>query len=977
MSVIRLFIYSPKEFISHSQMIKRNLLSLFFVLVISSLVQAQNQPTFTIRGIAFEGSQELFQQRMQQARANRGNAVQDSTNRPVPMSGANIVLFSAADTTTQFRGVNSGSDGRFELTRIPNGQYILKASFVGYQTFRAEITVDGTDVQRVMVFMQEDPLTLEEVRIAGLRPEVEVRGDTTVYNADGVKVNPDATAEDLVRRLPGITVEDGQVQAQGQQVARVLLDGQEFFGDDALLTLRNLPAEVVGQVEMFDQQSEQARFTGFRDGDESRVLNIRTRRGMNVGNFGRGSLSAGTDSKYMASGNFNYFNGPRRISFVGMTNNINQQNFSGEDLSGIQQASGGGGRGGMGGGRWGGGGATRNFLVGSQSGTNTIHSFGLNFIDRTDKTNINSSYFFNATNNNNVQATEREYLTEIQADQTYNEDSNSNSENFNHRFNARVEHSFTDRTSFIFTPRVNARANDRASNDLSRTFEGGNSLINSTVGSNVSESFSYNIDSNFLLRHRFEKRGRTISANIGTDINNNIQDDLIYNISMFYADEIIERITDQNTDIKTDEYDLELDIQYTEPLGERSQLQLEYNPSYTFDKSVRDALIYDQATQSYSILDPELTSRFDNITTSHRLGGSYRYNNQKLNANLNLFYEYTKLNGEQTFPYTAKTERTYHFLVPRFNVRYTFANGKNINLNYRLGNDIPSASQLQDVVDNTNPTQLRGGNPDLMPELTHNLSTRIQLANTEKAQFSFIFVSMDYTKDYVGNSTFVALQDTEIRPGIFMGRGSRFTSPENLGDAWSVRSFFNHTRPFTLIQSNVSFNGGVSYNLQPTSDNDIITDARTIGLNAGSSVNSNISPNVDFSLNYRASYSIVENASNLGINSNYYTGRAFGRVNLLPKGKFLISSDVNFTHYSGLGEEFNNNIFYWNASLGYKFLENNAAEIRLTVVDILGQNNNINRVIRDGYVEDVRNNVMTRFALIQFSYNFRNFPGRS
>jgi hypothetical protein len=956
---------------------KSTLLSLFFVLIISSITQAQSQPTYTIRGVAFEGSSEAFQQRMQQARGNRDNATQDSTARPTPMSGANIVLFAASDTTTQFRGINSGTDGRFELTRVPNGTYILKASFVGYQSFRTEVTVNGADVQRVMVFMQEDPLTLDEVRIAGLRPEVEVRGDTTVYNADGIKVNPDATAEDLVRRLPGITVEDGQVQAQGQQVARVLLDGQEFFGDDALLTLRNLPAEVVGQVEMFDQQSEQARFTGFRDGDESRVLNIRTRRGMNVGNFGRGSLSGGTDNKYMASGNFNYFNGPRRISFVGMTNNINQQNFSGEDLSGIQQASGGGGRGGMGGGRWGGGGATRNFMVGQQSGTNTIHSFGLNFIDRTDKTNINSSYFFNATNNNNIQSTEREYLTEIQADQTYNENTSSNSENFNHRFNGRIEHTFNERTSFIFTPRIDARATDRASNDQSRTLEGFNELVNSSVGSNLSESFSYNVDSNFLLRHRFEKRGRTISANFGTDISTNKQDELINNISMFYADEIIERVTDQNTDIKTDEYDLELDLQFTEPLGERSQLQLEYNPSYTFDKSVRDALVFDPETQSYSILDQELTSRFDNITTSHRLGGSYRYNNQKLNANFNLFYEYTKLDGEQTYPYTARTERTYNYLIPRFNVRYSFADGKNINFNYRLNNDIPSASQLQDVVDNSNPTQLRGGNPDLMPELTHDVFARIQLANTEKARFSFIFVSFDYTQDYIGNATFVALQDTEIRPGVFLGRGSRFTSPENLGDALSVRSFFNHTRPFTLIKSNVSFNGGVSYNLQPTSDNDVITDARTIGLNGGTSINSNISPNVDFSLNYRASYSIVENASNLGINSNYYTGRAFGRINLLPKGKFLISTDVNFTHYNGLGEEFNKNIFYWNAALGYKFLKNNAAEIRLTIVDILAQNNNVNRVIRDGYVEDVRNNVMTRFAMIQFSYNFRNFPGRS
>jgi outer membrane receptor protein involved in Fe transport len=959
---------------------KTSLLSFLLVLIFSGISIAQSQQSYTVSGVAFEGSREAFLQRMQQGRMNQA-AARDSSARPLLMAGANIVLFAASDTTTQFRGVNSGADGRFELTRIPNGEYILRATFVGYQTFRTTVTVNGADVQRVMVFMQEDPLTLDELRISGLRPEVEVRGDTTVYNADGIRVNPDATAEDLVRRLPGITVEDGQVQAQGQQVRRVLLDGQEFFGDDALLTLRNLPAEIVGQIEMFDQQSDQARFTGFRDGDDSRVLNIRTRPGMNIGNFGRGNLAAGTDSKYMGSGNFNYFNGPRRFSLVGMTNNINQQNFSGEDLSGIQQASGGGGRGGMmmggAGGMWGGGGATRNFMVGQQSGTNTIHSFGLNYIDRTDKTNISSSYFFNATNNSNIQNTEREYLTEIQSDQRYNENSNANSENFNHRFNARIEHTINNRTSFIFTPRIDARATDRSSFDQSRTIDGFNELINTSTGSNISDALSYSINSNFLLRRRFEKRGRTLSANFGTNINTNKEDRLINNISRFYADEIISRLTDQNTDIKTDGYDLEVDIQYTEPLGERSQLQLEYNPSYTFDKSMRDALIFNQTTGDYSILDPELTSRFENVTIAHRFGGAYRYNNPKINGNLNLFYEHTRLNGEQTYPYTASTARTYNYLVPRLNMRYTIGQGRNVNLSYRGGTRMPSASQLQDVVDNSNPTQLRGGNPDLMPSYTHNASVRIQLANTQKAQFSFIVVSADLTRDYIGNATFIALQGTEIRPGVFLGRGSRFTSPQNLGDSWSLRSFLNHTRPLTFIRSNVSINGGVSYTLQPTSDNDVITDARTVGLNAGTSVNSNISPNVDFSLNYRANYSIVENANNIGINSNFYTGRAFARLNLLPKGKFLFSTDLNFTHYSGLGEEFNNNILYWNASVGYKFLENNAAEIRLTVVDIMGQNNNVNRVIRDGYVEDVRNNVLTRFAMIHFSYNFRNFPGRS
>ena len=482
------------------------LLSVLILVVLSGTTNAQNQPNYTIRGIVMEQpSQEMMQQMRGGMQGNR-SAQRDSSRRPVVLNGANLVLYAQVDTLTQYRGANAGADGRFEIARVPDGEYIMKVSYVGYVPRRLTVSINGADINRLMVFMQEDPLILDEVRISGLRPEVEVRGDTTVYNADGVKVNPDATAEDLVKRLPGITVEDGQVQAQGEQVRRVLLDGQEFFGDDALLTLRNLPADIVGEVELYDQMSDQSRFTGFRDGDESRVLNIRTRPGMNVGRFGRANASAGTEDRYMGSGNYNYFSGPRRISLLGMSNNINQQNFSGEDLAGINEASSqGGGRGGMSGGgmSWRGGGASRNFMTGSQSGTNTINSFGLNYIDKLKKTSINSSYFFNATNNNNVQSTEREYLTEINADQTYNENTASTAENFNHRFNARIEHSFNNRTSFILTPRANMSLTDRNSTDRNQTLIGGNELINQSLGFSTSDNFNYRIDNNFLLRHRF------------------------------------------------------------------------------------------------------------------------------------------------------------------------------------------------------------------------------------------------------------------------------------------------------------------------------------------------------------------------------------------------------------------------------------------------------------------------------------------
>lgn len=948
--------------------------TLVAMLLITPQLHAQG---VAVRGIVMEqpqGSPEEIRQRM----------MADPTQRPALLPGANVILYAVSDTTTPVRATTTGPDGRFELTRVMPGTYLMKTTFIGYVPDSRRIEVGREDLNRTIVFLRVDPLRLQELTVAGLRPEVEVKGDTVVYNAEGIKVNPDATAEDLVRRLPGITVENGQIQAQGEQVRRVLVDGQEFFGDDAALTLRNLPADIVGSVEMFDQQSDQARFTGFNDGNAMRALNIRTRPGMNVGRFGRGLASGGTEGRYLGSGNANYFNGPRRISVLGLTNNLNQQNFSSEELSGVNQAAGGGGGGGGmqvirfgggggggGGGRmWGGGGAGQNFMTGSQNGINTVHSFGLNYIDRlnNDKTTINASYFLNLTDNANTQSLERRFLNELNADQVYSESTVSASDAWNHRINGRIEHTINPVYSMILTPRIRYSGSDRSASENTRTVRTTtDEVLNRTLGFSSNTSTSYDLSNSLLLRRRFETRGRTLSLNLRTDANATDGDQYQNLNTEFFTPTPRSFLTNQNTDIRTTGSRISAELQYTEPIGERSQLQLGLEPSWNRDVSERDAYTPD-------VLNPDLTNRYENLTSTYRAQAGYRFNNDKWNWNATLSYQLVTLDGSQTFPYTAKTDKTYHQVLPGANVQYRIRQGESLNGNYRVFTRNPSAGQLQDVVDNSNPLQLRGGNPDLDPQFTHNVTMRYQRADMQRATFHFGVVTVSYTTDHIGNRTFTATGDTLIRPGISMGAGSRLTTPDNLGSSWAVRSFANTTRPIKAIKSNLSLNGGLTYTMQPTLDNSVRTEAKTIGLTGGSSLNSNISPQVDFSLSYFGTYSIVDNgAAALGIDNNYYTGRAFGRVNLLPKGRFLFSSDLNVTHHSGLGEDFNRNTVYWNASAGYKFLTNNAAELRVTVYDILGQNNSVNRQVNDGYIEDVRSQVLTRFAMVSFSYNFRNF----
>lgn len=912
-----------------------------------------------------------------------GKVIDSSTNEPLP--GANISLLSASDSTF-FRGTTTAEDGTFSFPRIRPARFIVNVSFVGYHRDSRIINLSEGNISGLVIGLVPDNVQLDELQLTAIAERMEVRGDTIAFNADAFKVNPDATAEDLVRRMPGITVEEGRVQSQGEDVRRVLVDGTEFFGDDATAALRNLPAEIIQQVEVFDRMSDQSRFTGFNDGNTELTLNIRTRPGMNHGRFGRASVSGGTEQRYMGGGNINFFDGPQRLSVIGLTNNMNQQNFAMEDLAGVAQpparggfGGGGGGRGMMGGGgwgQWGGGGAAREFLSAQQSGVSSVHSFGLNYTDRwNDSWNVNGSYFFNATDNSNNQSLERRFLTGLEADNLYDEASFAASDNFNHRFNARMEYTLDERNSFIFTPRGSFQLNDQRQFISGQTVASDLSPVNQIQNNFVSDNFSYNLSGSILYRRSFEKRGRTVSLNLSSNVSERDGNQLQNGETIFFDDLLRNDLFNQNTEIRSIGRTFSADLQVTEPITQRSQLLFGYTPQISTDISRRDLYQFNEVTQSHDILDNNLTSRFESDVITHRLSSGYRIGNQRFNANANLAYQYTTISGEQTIPVVAQTDKSYHNILPRAMVMYNFSRSSNMRIFYNTNTRSPSAIQLQNVVDNSNPLQLTGGNPDLDQQYTHSLNLRFRRANSEKGTAFLSFVGFNYTTNHIGNTTFVAQADTVIAQGITMGRGARLITPANTGNSWNVRSFFNYSLPFTLIRSNLNLFTGATYSQVPVEVNQQTAENKNLGLNAGFSISSNISPNVDFSLSYRSTYNIVDNSLNPELDNNYYTGRGRFAFTLTPKGRFVISSELNVTHYEGLSDDFNLDTWFWNASLGYKFLKNNAGEVRFTVVDILAQNNSINRIIEDNYIEDVRSNVLSRYAMLTFTYNFRTFTG--
>ncbi|WP_040398388.1 carboxypeptidase-like regulatory domain-containing protein, partial [Cesiribacter andamanensis] len=279
-----------------------------------------------------------------QERSLTGRIADAGSQQTLP--GANLLLTRLPDSVTV--ATISDGQGRFRFSGLEAGRYRLRISFVGYTPLEQRVRLQEQDLDLGLLLLQEDAQQLKSVEIVRQQALAIQQGDTTQYAASSFKTNPDANAEDLIKKLPGVVVQGGQVQAQGEQVRRVLVDGREFFGDDAAATLRNLPAEIIDKIQVFDQQSEQSQQSGFDDGQTTKTINIVTKPEMRNGQFGRVYTGLGTDGRYSLGGNLNLFNDKRRISILAQSNNINQQNFSGEDLAGVAGSGGRGGRGGRG-----------------------------------------------------------------------------------------------------------------------------------------------------------------------------------------------------------------------------------------------------------------------------------------------------------------------------------------------------------------------------------------------------------------------------------------------------------------------------------------------------------------------------------------------------------------------------------------------------------------------------------------------------
>lgn len=860
--------------------------------------------------------------------------------------GATVILLNPSDSSL-FKGTITDIEGNFKLEQINPGNYILQVQFIGFENYFRNLNLQK-DLNLGRISLQEETTTLNEVIVVGKEPVGIQKGDTTQFNASSFKTLADASSQDLVEKMPGITLLDGKIQAQGEDVQQILVDGKPFFGTDVNAALQNLPAGVVASIQIFDKKSDKAELSGFDDGESIKTINIVTRPDRKKGQFGKATIGYGTDDRYQAGTSINLFNEDRRITITGLSNNINAVSYSADPNS---QGD-----------------------VRTQNGIINTNSVGLNFSDEWgEKIEISGSYQYSHRENEAEATKFREYVLPSDSGQVYTENSFNNRINEDHRFNMRFEYNPDERNRILIRPNVTLK-HDRVNSFFTGLTENDFGRINETENTSTAENSDYDFDNRIYYSHKFNKKGRSLTLHVETGYHTNEENGTRVANNVFYNAEDSLEILNQTSIRNRTGLSWETQASYTEPIGKHGMVEIEYEVGNKIDDS--DKLMYnilEEADNTYSRLDTALSNTFESQYLTHQAEIGYQLSLENFKIQVETEYQLAKLENDQVFPQAFYMERSFNSVLPSVRADYKFTDSKNIEFDYHTWTQEPSIGQLQDVIDNSNPLQLYTGNPNLDQSYNHWIRARYRARNPETEQTLYASIESSFASNYVGNSTFIAQEPTELQDGIILEEGSQLSQPVNLDGYYNFRSYFSYGRPLSFIKSNLGINAGIGHSQRPGMVNEETNFSASSNFRLGVSLSSNISDQVDFNISTRAGYNLVENSLRPALNNNYYNQTTRFRSNIIFWKGFVYRVDLNHQLNTGLAEDIDNSFLLLNMSLGKKFLKNDLAEVSINVYDLLEQNNNVNRNISELYIEDTQSTVLQRYFMLTLSYNFRHF----
>lgn len=866
----------------------------------------------------------------------------------------------------------SGYNGALTVGSLPYGDYRLKATFLGYEDAQIDFSISGATKNIGKIEMKPSSTRIETVvkEVQALRTSQ--KGDTVSYNAGAFKVASDADVEGLLKKMPGITISNGEVEAQGESVKKVFVDGKEFFGEDVTSAIKSLPAQAVERVEVYNKLSDQAEFSGMDDGEGYKAINIVTRENMRQGQFGKVYAGYGYDAdtkteaknKYVVGGNVNIFSGSSRLSVIGLFNNINQQNFSFEDILGVSGNS--GGRPGRGVGQ---------YMVRPQAGVATVNALGVNFSDtwgKREQVKFQGSYFFNNTRTRNRSTLEKWYEDPSPADTLYQEGS-SLTTNFNHRFNAKIDWKISENQSIMSRTNFSYQSNDPWSRtDGNQWGESGYSTL---FTEQDATSSAYNIREFLQYRAKLGKAGRTLTldayVNYSDKKNRTSNWSNLAEASPTLPYPLIDTLY-QWINAPTSSYRVQGNVTYTEPVARYAQMSLQYRASYEYQE--RDKRSYIENEENALEQDASLSNGYRSGYMIHRVGPGFRFAKERNTLIANVYYESSSLDGRTFFPSEDKIRHSYdnftYFLMGNLQI-----NRENtLRLFVRSWTDNPDVTDLQNVYDVANPQYISKGNPLLNPSYTHNVSFHYVNSNVTKGRTFMWMFTLRNTSDYVATSV---RYNAEVDVDGIRYRPLQYTEPINMDGYWMLRTHLSYGMPLSFMKCNLNLMAGVSYTLTPSMIDGMRNDASNIGYDTNVVLGSNISENIDFTLSWMGTYNEARNSlAGSGSKNRYFNHTASAAVKFVFWKGFTFTGSASYTQYVGFTNDYNDEYLLCNLYLGKKIFRNQRGEIQIGVNDLLNQNRAFVRTTGSGFTQNAMNSVIGRYYTVQFVYNLRHFGKR-
>jgi len=882
----------------------------------------------------------------------QGNLLNEAAE---PLMYATAVLLFPTDSTMAYYGV-SDEDGQFLIKNIKKGTYILQTGFMGYQSYFRKIDYplsSGSDDLGVII-MKQQVKTLNEVQILGDRIPILIKKDTVEYVANAFKTKTDGSVEELLKKLPGIEVDRaGNIKAHGEDVARVLVDGKEFFSSDPTVATKNLPADAIDKVQVYNKKSDETELSGIEDGSYSKTINLVLKDGKKTAYFGDVTAGVGMDEHYQAGGKLFRFTRKDQFAALGMLNNINKSGFSFQDYLNFQ--------GGLQSMMSGGGGSAHIRLDDDSSlpvdfgqsvnGLVTSGAAGLNYTHEAKKNKrFNISYLGNGSNNNLVESSISQNFSE-NGSFTQNKENNQDSKNRIHRLNYtwrnRID-STQNLTSFggaslnngsgIYSSFTESLANDVLMNELYST------------STDKSNGFSANSRATYLKTGKGNWKLFKINANIS--YSQSFSETQWENLTRYFV--VPNQIMDdsyQNDESNTLNYSVN-----TSATLKLSRL-LYLVPAIT--TGVTDETLDRIHSLSNDDIIESLSPDFNRKYLYVRPSLSFKRNTQKTQIDLTARLENLVL--KNTLNTLLTENNSYLYFIPSMSWRYEYGTGKRLSFNYNSSLNAPSARQLLPVVNTINSLQIYSGNSELLPEYRHNV--RFSWLMYDQFSQTSIFASArgTYTQDKINFSR-------TIRNNL-----SQEINLINVKNDYSARADFDFTTPFRKLGIDLNarlsenWNQGLSY------------------VNETENINTNFSHTLSIYLNNRkkekwdlmiggriqlsdAKYSVQES-----LNRSYFNTSAYTDISYTPTDKwyFLFSADITRYDEQSFGDAVNIPIL--RAEISRYFLKGNRGVITLNAFDLLDKNKGIERISEMNYLLERTSNVLGRYVMLTFKYRLNKF----